>query len=180
MPCQQTRLLCHIYLSLLKSVAWSSHPRVAWWIVDGFWFSHRSYVSLLCSLSLSLLLLCLYYVAAFSLSLHHLSTCLYWAHGTVIYCPVQSWLYYRAVGTGIGYRAKYLNIKLHSCQVSRFGRDSPGIWPYVPVVSRFTWFCSIVPESSSIAQMEVWHKHKLSILSNFSPYISMLSGCGGT
>ena len=28
------------------------------------------------------------------------------------------------------------------------------------------------------AQMEVWHKHKLSILSNFSPYISMFSGCG--
>ena len=66
----------------------------------------------------------------------------------------------------------------HSCQVSQFGRDSPGIWPYVPVVSRFTWFCSIVPESSSIAQMEVWHKHKLSILSNFNPYISMFSGCG--
>ena len=63
----------------------------------------------------------------------------------------------------------------HSCQVSRIGRDSPGFWPYVPVVSRFTWFCSIVPESSSIAQMEVWHKHKLSTLSNFSPY--KLSRC---
>ena len=58
----------------------------------------------------------------------------------------------------------------------------PGFWPYVPVVSRFTWFCSIVLESSSIAQIhvEVWHKHKLSILSNFSPYISMFSGCGST
>ena len=29
-----------------------------------------------------------------------------------------------------------------------------------------------------IAQMEVWHKHKLS--SNFSPYISIFSGCGNT
>ena len=25
----------------------------------------------------------------------------------------------------------------HSCQVSQFGRDSPGIWLYVPVVSLF-------------------------------------------
>ena len=68
----------------------------------------------------------------------------------------------------------------HRCQVSRFGRDSPDIWPYVPVVSRFAWFCSIVPESSSIAQIGVWHKHKLSILSNFGPYISMFSGHGST
>ena len=69
---------------------------------------------------------------------------------------------------------------LHSCQVSRFGQDSPDIWPYVLVVSRFAWFCSIVPESSSIAQIGVWHKNKLSILSNFGPYISMFSGHGST
>jgi hypothetical protein len=66
----------------------------------------------------------------------------------------------------------------HSCQVSWNGWDSPGIWPHVPIMSRIAWFCSIVPEYSSIAQMGVWHKHKVSILSNFGPYISIFSGRG--
>ena len=72
----------------------------AWWIVDGFWFSHRSYVSLLCSLSLSLLLYV--YIMWLHFSLYHL--CI--GHMVVIYCPIQSRLYYITVGTGIGYRAK--------------------------------------------------------------------------
>ena len=66
----------------------------------------------------------------------------------------------------------------HSCQPSRNGRDSPGIWPYVPVVSQVAWFNSNVLESSSIAHMGVWLKHKLSILASFGPYISIFSGRG--
>ena len=41
--------------------------------------------------------------------------------------------------------------------VAKCPRFGPGNWPYVPVVSLFAWFCNIVPESSAIAQMEVWH-----------------------
>ena len=50
---------------------------------------------------------------------------------------------------------------------------------------------SLIQYSKTLAQKEIkpqvkldntiqWHKHKLSILSNFSPYISMFSGCGST
>ena len=67
---------------------------------------------------------------------------------------------------------------MHSCQPSWNGRDSPRIWPYVLVVSWVAWFNSNVPESSSIAQMGVWLKHKLSILASFGPYISIFSGRG--
>ena len=51
--------------------------------------------------------------------------------------------------------------------MSRNGRDSPGIWPYVPGCL----FSTNVPKSSSIAQMGVWLIHKLSILASFGPYL---------
>jgi hypothetical protein len=69
-------------------------------------------------------------------------------------------------------------IRMHSCQVSRFGRDSPDFLANVPVVSRLAQNNTYVPEFLSIAQIGVWHKHKLSILSNFGPYILIFSGCG--
>ena len=70
-------------------------------------------------------------------------------------------------------------IDVVSCIVAKCP-DLAGTVPIFGPMSRFISFCSIVPESSSIAQMEVWHKHRLSILSNFSPYISMFSECGNT
>jgi hypothetical protein len=59
-----------------------------------------------------------------------------------------------------------------------YGRDSPGIWLHVPVVSR------IASLSRNPARLHkwgcTWHKHKLSILSTFIPYISIFSGCGSS
>ena len=75
---------------------------------------------------------------------------------------------------------------LHSCQPSQNIQDAPGTSPHVLVVSRITWFSSNVPESSLVAYiiMRMWHKHNLSVLSNFSPYSrhgsirSLKSVCG--
>ena len=42
----------------------------------------------------------------------------------------------------------------------------PGIWPCIPVVSRFISALSRNP--ARLHKLEVWHKHKLSILSNIT------------
>ena len=47
---------------------------------------------------------------------------------------------------------------LHSCQVSRNGRDSPGIWAYVPAASRLTQKAANVPEflQTSTLEEQIW------------------------
>jgi hypothetical protein len=56
--------------------------------------------------------------------------------------------------------------------------DLAGTVPIFRPMSRLAQNSTYVPEYLSIAQIGVWHKHKLCILSNFGPYISIFSGRG--
>ena len=51
---------------------------------------------------------------------------------------------------------------LHSCQVSRNDRDSPGIFAFVPVVSRLTQKADNVPDFSQTLSLGAHRWHLLS------------------
>ena len=57
----------------------------------------------------------------------------------------------------------------HSCQVSRNDRDSPGIFAFVPVVSRLTQKADNVPDFSQTLSSRAHRWHLLSQQKTYKP-----------